>query len=116
VNKFSINPDMLGLMVFLSRKSGPRNGQDGSIWFFREVHDQLEPKDIESHLVSICFDIIGYERSKSLAEIIGGKRKMTDDEERFFRDNGFLYGTKPLFPKAVIKKAKFNWKHVFSRM
>lgn len=113
LRKFSIDGDLLSVLSFVVRHSGPQVGQDGSIHTLREIHDQLNPRHVEGHIVHMAFEVLGYNRVLILCAWVAGAASLTPEFERELRDKGWLYGKEPKLPKAVVDRCKFLNKHVY---
>lgn len=110
---FRIDEDLLGIVSFLVH-GGNRSCQYGAgTWFLREVSEQIRPKDIAHHIITLAFDNIPMGVLESYCKFAVGKVSLTNETERFLRDRGFLYGEIPTVPRLVRRECKWRMKYIY---
>lgn len=107
---FSIDAELLGLVAFICRASGPQVGQSGSVFLLMEIHEQLKPEDVEGWIISLAIECLTYGRQLQFIRHVVGKYLLSADEERYFRDRGFIYGAVPKIADGVIKYCQERYK------
>ena len=109
-DKVSFDRDMLGVISWLARV-----GTD-SVWLLRNIADQIKEGEISEHCAFTAFDCLSYEKRVLFCAYIAGKKTLSKDENRYFRDIGFLYEANPVVPKAIRERAEFYNKYCYNEM
>ena len=111
MGKFTIDADLLGILNYICRRAGPTIGLDGGAHMIREIHEQLDPKHVEDHIVTIAFECLGYTKKLTLCAWIAGAASLTPTFRQELYESGWLYGG--TLPARVIKELKFCNKYIY---
>jgi hypothetical protein len=106
-DKFSIDADLLGIVIWLSKSKG----MGGDVWFLREIHEQIKPIHQGNYIVAQAFEYLPPSKRKALLDYVLRNATLSSPDERYLRDIGFLYGEVPELPKLVIKRIKEVYSH-----
>ena len=99
-SKFAIDGDLLGLVAFLILNGG------GDPWLLTEIHDQLDPKHVENHIVTLAWDCLRPSLREALRDWVVKGVPMSETNVRALRDLGWLYGAEPNLAKRMTEIIK----------